>query len=112
MLIRLPAGSKDPVYVQIAGAIARQINDGTVKAGSRLPPARVLAGTLGINMHTVLKAYSELESAGLVEKKRGRGGVIVAPETRMKALVDGLVGAAKARKLTKEELVELVEKSW
>lgn len=112
MLIRLKSDSTDPVYVQIAEAIRTQMESTSMSLGDRLPPARVLAASLSVNMHTVLKAYAELEANGLVEKRRGRGGVVVASGDNMKSLVDGLVSNAKGRGLSFPEVVKLVEEAW
>lgn len=111
MLIRLMAGSEEPVYVQIAASIAAQIEDGVVGAGDRLPTARVVAESLGVNMHTVLKAYRELEIQGLVEMRRGRGGVRVR-EPGIQGQVEDLVAAAKERNVSRSELIRLVEEKW
>ena len=57
MLIRIDPGSDQPIYLQIAKSIETQIEGGALRAGERLPSARSLSASLGINMHTVLKAY-------------------------------------------------------
>lgn len=112
MLIRLLSDSPDPMYVQIARAITEQIEEGEVGAGDRLPAARSLADSLGVNIHTVLKAYSELESAGLVEMRRGRGGVVVLSEPRIESLVRDLVATAKDKNISRTQLIKLLEESW
>jgi DNA-binding transcriptional regulator YhcF (GntR family) len=75
-LITLDAESRTPPFEQVRGQIARQIADGVLSAGTRLPPVRRLADDLGLAANTVARAYRDLETAGLVET-RGRGGTIV-----------------------------------
>ena len=62
----------DP-YQQVAGEIRRAIADGEAKPGERLPPAKDLAGVLGVNTTTVLRALRLLRDEGLLEFRRGRG---------------------------------------
>jgi DNA-binding transcriptional regulator YhcF (GntR family) len=62
-----------PMFVQIATSITTQIATGTIATGARLPAAKDLADSLGVNVHTVLRAYQELRDEGQVELRRGRG---------------------------------------
>ncbi len=73
MLVRIDPEAADPLFAQIADSIRTQIAQGTLGAGTRLPPARDLAVQLDVNVHTVLKAYQELRDEGLVQVRRGRG---------------------------------------
>jgi DNA-binding transcriptional regulator YhcF (GntR family) len=63
-------------FEQVRSQLAAQIGDGTLVAGTRLPPVRRLAEDLGLAVNTVARAYRELETAGLVET-HGRGGTVV-----------------------------------
>lgn len=74
--LRLEAGPTAP-FEQIREQITAQVADGALIVGSRLPPVRALAETLGIAAGTVARAYKELEAAGVVET-RGRSGTVVA----------------------------------
>ena len=62
-----------PIYRQIADYICREVLDGTRMAGDRLPSVRELGLTMGVNPHTVLKSYEELERNGIIAPKRGLG---------------------------------------
>lgn len=112
MLIRLDERSDKPIYLQIADSIGGQIDSGVLAAGERLPAARALAQTVEVNMHTVLKAYSTLESKGLVEMRRGRGGVVVAAAADVKRAARDLVSAAKRSRMDRGELADLIEEVW
>jgi GntR family transcriptional regulator len=112
MLIRLEPQADQPIYFQIAESIAAQIEEGSVSTGERLPAARTLAASLGVNMHTVLKAYSHLESRGLVEMRRGRAGVVVSPGIDVAELTRSLVREAKRSGRTRDEVCALLEEEW
>lgn len=76
-MIVLDARSPVPPFEQVRLQFARQIQDGTLVVGARLPTIRRLAADLGIAINTVARAYRELEDAGLIES-HGRRGTIVA----------------------------------
>lgn len=112
MFIRLDPRSEKPIYRQVAESIASSIRDGTLAAGDRLPSARSLAGTLDVNMHTILHAYSELQDWGLVVMRRGRSGVVVSPTASLTDLMRRLVGEARRQKIEKRELAAMLEETW
>lgn len=62
-----------PIYKQIADQIATMIEDGALKANSKLPTHRWLADKLGVTVGTITRAYAEVERRGLVEAKVGAG---------------------------------------
>lgn len=112
MLIRLDPEASGPMYIQIADAVANQIDTGRLSPGDRLPTARVLADALGVNMHTVLKAYAQLEALGRVEKRRGRGGVVVADSDQLARLVAGVVEVAKSTGRSFDEVWSMMKEEW
>ena len=65
-----------PPFEQVRSQLARQISDGTLVVGTKLPTVRRLADELGLAVNTVARAYRELEASGLVET-RGRAGTVV-----------------------------------
>lgn len=81
MRLRVDPNSGVPLGVQIARQVRLAIAAGRVAPGERLPSARDLAADLGVNFHTVRKAYRDLEAEGLLRVQRGRG-TTVAPAPR------------------------------
>jgi len=76
MDITVDHAAATPPYEQIRLRIAELAANGTLVAGSKLPPVRTLALDLGLAANTVARAYRELEQAGLVET-RGRAGTVI-----------------------------------
>lgn len=72
----LDATSPTPPFEQVRAQVIAAIDDGSLVAGTRLPPVRTLAADLNLAANTVARAYRELEEAGYVET-RGRAGTIV-----------------------------------
>jgi len=71
-----------PYYVQLAGIIRRQIADGMLGVGDRLPTLKGLVATYGVSPMTVRHALGRLEKEGLISAERGRGTFVTArPET-------------------------------
>ena len=77
MLIRINKTSEEPLYLQIRAQIIAAIARQEIVAGEALPSVRSLASDLGINLHTVNKAYAVLRDEGYVVI-RGRSGAVVA----------------------------------
>jgi DNA-binding transcriptional regulator YhcF (GntR family) len=76
-LLRIDLSRPVPPYEQLRTQIAGLIVAGQLPPGRRLPPVRQLAGDLGLAPGTVARAYTELESAGLITTRQ-RGGTFVA----------------------------------
>jgi DNA-binding transcriptional MocR family regulator len=67
------SGLNGPVYQQVADAIHRDIQSGTLEPGDRLPPQRDLADVLGLTVGTVTRAYQIATRRGLIAGEVGRG---------------------------------------
>ncbi len=77
MLVHLEEGSPASFAEQIAAQLRMAVARGELVRGERLPSARELAVSLGVNMHTVLRAYDTLREAGVIDLRRGRGAVVI-----------------------------------
>ena len=102
MRISLNHHSGDPLYRQVVEAIRLRIAKGEIEAGEQLPSIRELAAQLQINSRTVVKAYEELDRAGLVVMQQGRG-VFVASN---RAALPANERRKRLRELTVKLLVE------
>ena len=73
MMLQVNFKSGKPVYLQVVDQIKAAAASGALQAGEALPGIRPLAEELRVNRNTVAKAYSELESQGVIETLPGRG---------------------------------------
>ena len=86
MVIEIDFNSDEAIYVQLMNQIIMGIATSRLQEGDTLPSVRQLADTIGINMHTVNKAYSLLRQEGFVTIDRRRGAIIALDVDKMKAL--------------------------
>src|SRR5487761_2270005 len=114
MFVLIDPSSTTPVFAQIATAITTQIATGTIATGGRLPAARELADSLGVHVHTVLRAYQGLRDQGQVELRRGRGAVVVGVPTadRVRDAVARAASEAKAAGIPLGTLLALTRKEY
>lgn len=76
MILKIDFNSDKAIYLQLRNQIIIGIATSQIEDGEQLPSVRQLAENIGINMHTVNKAYSVLKQEGFVKLDRRRGAVI------------------------------------
>lgn len=111
MLIRIDSGDPRPLYEQIELRVRAAIGGGSLPPGERLPSARELAEDIGVNVHTVLRAYGSLRDAGLIELRPRRGAVVTSassPRQQLAVLARGFVAQAREHGLSSAEIVNLI----
>lgn len=86
MVIEIDFQSDEAIYIQLMNQIIMGIATSRLQEGDTLPSVRQLADTVGINMHTVNKAYSLLRQEGFVTIDRRKGAIIAVDVNKMKAL--------------------------
>ena len=85
MVIEIDFNSDEAIYVQLMNQIIFGIATSRLQEGDQLPSVRQMADTIGINMHTVNKAYSLLRQEGFVSIDRRRGAIIAVDVNKIKA---------------------------
>lgn len=112
MLLKIDLQSSQPLHGQLSGQLRKAIAAGELEAGERLPAARGLADSLGVNVHTLLRAFQTLRDEGLLEVRRGRGTVVTGAAPRfakLAGLARELVAEARRAGLADEEIRQLLE---
>lgn len=118
MVIEIDFQSDEAIYVQLMNQIIMGIATSRLQEGDVLPSVRQLADTVGINMHTVNKAYSLLRQEGFVTIDRRRGAIIAVDVNKMKALTEMkqhlLVALARGHcmNVTRDEVHELIDQIY
>ena len=86
MILEVDFNSEEALYIQLRNQIIVGIATNRLKEGESLPSVRQLAESIGINMHTVNKAYTVLKQEGFVKVDRRRGAVIAIDADRISDL--------------------------
>lgn len=115
MIVRIDFNSNEAIYIQLRNQIIIGIANSEIKEGDSLPSVRELADDIGINMHTVNKAYSILKQEGYLKLDRRHGAIIAIDVDKYKAQLEMLeemkVVLAKAicRGISREEAHQVVD---
>lgn len=115
MLIEIDFNSDEAIYVQLCNQIIMGIATEQLKVGEMLPSVRQLADTIGINMHTVNKAYSVLRQEGFLSIDRRRGAVISIDVDKIRALEEmkenllPVLAKGCCKNITREEVHALID---
>nr|WP_207726375.1 GntR family transcriptional regulator [Blautia intestinalis] len=118
VVIEIDFNSDEAIYVQLMNQIILGIATSRLQEGDPLPSVRQLADTIGINMHTVNKAYSLLRQEGFVTIDRRRGAIIAVDENKIKAMEEMkenlIVALAKGccRNVSREEVHGLIDEIY
>src|SRR5580658_7986987 len=110
-----------PIYLQIVDQVKAAAASGALQAGEALPSIRPLAEELRVNRNTIAKAYSELESLGIIETLPGRGCFLkenhsaLRKEVRRKLLtedIDQAIVQAHHLQVARDEFLKLVHERF
>ena len=113
MIIEIDFNSDQALYLQLCNQIIMGIATAQFREGDSLPSVRQLADSIGINMHTVNKAYSVLRQEGYVKVDRRKGAVIAIDVDRMRTLenlkreLQVILAKSSCKNISKEEMLEL-----
>ena len=115
MLIEIDFNSDEAIYVQLQNQIILGIATDMIQEGDSLPSVRQLAETVGINMHTVNKAYAILKQEGFIQLDRRNGAVIAIDVDKARALLEMkermriLLAKGRCKNISREEVHALVD---
>lgn len=118
MIIEIDFNSDEALYLQLCNQIIMGIAASRFREGDSLPSVRQLADSIGINMHTVNKAYSLLRQEGYVKVDRRRGAVIAVDADRIRTLenlkkeLQVILAKSSCKNISKEEIYELIEEIY
>ena len=118
MLIEIDFNSDEAIYIQLRNQIIMGIDTSTIHEGDTLPSVRQLADNIGINMHTVNKAYTVLKQEGFVKVDRRRGAVIAIDADRisdleqMRESLRVILARASCRNISREEVHALIDEIY
>ncbi len=118
MIIELDFNSDEALYIQLRNQIILGIATTRLKEGDALPSVRQLAETIGINMHTVNKAYTVLKQEGYVKVDRRKGAVIAVDIDKMRAMEDMkkelrvLLARGSCKNISREEVHALIDEIY
>ncbi|BCN29843.1 GntR family transcriptional regulator [Anaeromicropila herbilytica] len=116
MFITIDFNSDEAIYIQLRNQIIIGIAVSHFKEGDNLPSVRDLADNIGINMHTVNKAYTILKQEGYLKLDRRKGAVIAVDIDKMKAKLQledemrVIIAKAICKNITCQEAHEIVTK--
>ena len=115
MIIEINFNSDEAIYMQLTNQSIMGIATSRLKDGDALPSVRQLADTIGINMHTVNKAYALLRQEGFVSIDRRRGAVICVDADKVKALEEMkekltvALARGSCKNVTRQEVHQLID---
>ena len=115
MVIEIDFNSQEAIYIQLRNQIVMAIASEQLRDGDSLPSVRNLAGAIGVNMHTVNKAYAMLREEGFLKLDRRKGAVVSVEVsnkerelTRINDYMQMIVARAICKEISREELNDIV----
>lgn len=117
-LIQIDFDSDEAIYIQLRNQIILGIATSRLQEGDSLPSVRQLAEEIGINMHTVNKAYSLLRQEGLLTLDRRRGAVIQIDVDKLFAVeelrqdLQVILAEAVCKNISREEVHQMVDELY
>ncbi len=118
MIIEIDFNSEEALYLQLRNQIIVGIATAQFREGDSLPSVRQLAETIGINMHTVNKAYTVLRQEGYVRMDRRHGAVIALDVNKLYALAElrkelrVILAKSRCKNISREEVHALIDEIY
>lgn len=118
MILKIDFNSDEAIYIQLRNQIVMGIAAEIIREGDTLPSVRQMAEHVGINMHTVNKAYSVLRQEGFVKLDRRKGAVVSLDVDKQEALnelrqeLDVVLACGICRNISRDEVHGLVDELY
>ena len=112
MLIEIDFSSDEAIYQQLCNQIILGIATSRLSDGEVLPSVRQMADEIGINMHTVNKAYTILRQEGFVKVDRRRGAFVSVSDRNRERAIRLVLAEARCRGLSKQDMLALVDRIY
>ena len=118
MILKIDFNSEEALYVQLCNQIIMGIATEMLHEGDSLPSVRQLAEEIGINMHTVNKAYAVLRQEGFLRLDRRRGAVVALDMDKLRALNEMkqnlalIVARGVCKDISRQEVHALVDQIY
>ena len=118
MIIEIDFNSDEALYMQLRNQIILGIATNRFQEGDSLPSVRALAGSIGINMHTVNTAYTVLKQEGYVKVDRRKGAVIAVDLDKIRAMEElqkelkVILAKSSCKNISKEEVHALIDEIY
>ena len=118
MIIEIDFNSDEALYLQLRNQIIMGIATDRFREGDSLPSVRQLADAIGINMHTVNKAYTVLKQEGYVKVDRRKGAVIAVDMDKLKMKeelkkeLQVMIARGSCKNITKDEFHALINEIY
>ena len=115
MIVEIDFNSEEALYIQLINQIIIGIATDQIREGDTLPSVRQLADNIGINMHTVNKAYSVLKQECFLRVDRRRGAVIALDTDKMRTIsemrrdLSVILARGVCKNVSREEVHNLVD---
>lgn len=118
MIIEIDFNSDEALYMQLRNQIIMGIATSQFREGDSLPSVRQLADIIGINMHTVNKAYTVLKQEGYVKVDRRKGAIIAIDADRIRTLTElkkelqVILAKGSCKNISRQEIHELIDEIY
>ena len=118
MIIEIDFNSDEALYLQLRNQIILGIATSQFQEGDSLPSVRQLADSIGINMHTVHKAYTVLKQEGIVKVDRRKGAVIAIDIDRIRTMeeirkdLQVILAKSSCKNISKDEIHAMIDEIY
>lgn len=119
MRIVIDFNSPEAIYMQLRNQIVMAIAQNQLQNGDSLPSVRTMAQELGVNLHTVNKAYAMLRQEGYLTLERRRGAVVCVKVeekntevSQINRHMEMIIAQAICKDISREEMIRIVEEMY